>query len=93
MGIRAGRQSCMMIDGGMTGEAALAHVQTLASPARRLLGIEGFRMVPESYIELLDLMLSLSIVPIPIEAAARASAFVADYAADDVLFEIVSDGS
>jgi hypothetical protein len=59
-----------------------------------VLGIDGFRVVPEGYIASLDLILDLSIAPMPLEeAASRASAFIAHHAAEDVLFEVVSDGS
>lgn len=82
-----------MIDGIMTGEAALAHIRTLAYQGRRVLGIGGFRVVPEGHMASLDLILDLSIVPMPIEEAlSRAGAFVADHDAEGVLFEVVSDG-
>lgn len=59
-----------------------------------MLGVDGFRVVPEGHMASLDLILDLSLVPMPVyEASLRASAFIAENAARDVLFEVVSDGS
>lgn len=83
-----------MIRSGMAGEAALAHVHALASQGHRVLDVDGFRVVPEGYMASLDLILDLSLAPMPIEeAVSRANAFIADHAAEDVLFEVVSGGS
>ena len=81
-----------MSNGRLTAAAAVAHVQALLARGHRVLGIDGFRVVPGGHLAALDLILDLSGCHLRVEeAASQALAFIEAHAGDDVLFEVVSD--
>lgn len=62
------------------------------------MGVEGFRVVPDGYIAMLDLTLDVSTMAIALdEAAAKTIRFIRANAASDLVFEVViadaADGS
>jgi transcriptional regulator GlxA family with amidase domain len=72
---------------------ALERIRSASENGARILGVDGFRVVPEGFIAALDLVLDLSVRSMSIEAAATAAEqFITSRAADDVLFEVVMEG-
>ena len=73
---------------------AIAQIKAAARAGRRVLGVDGFKVVPEGHLASLDLILDLSTRPMTHAAAAEtAIEFIAARSADDMLFEVVIEGA
>lgn len=71
---------------------ALERIKAATECGDRVLGVDGFRVVPGGLAAPLNLILDLSVKPMTRElAAAEAAEFVALHGADDVVFEVVVD--
>jgi hypothetical protein len=69
---------------------AVRLVEVAVKENRRVLGVDGFRIVPQGHIGSLDLILDVSNRPMPAEVAAAITIqFIRSNAADDVMFEVV----
>ncbi|MCI4588614.1 hypothetical protein MOK15_00630 [Sphingobium sp. BYY-5] len=69
---------------------ALERIKASTQGGQQVLGVDGFKIVPEGYIGLLDLILDLSVHPISPQAAESAALqFVEANARDGVMWEIV----
>jgi hypothetical protein len=76
----------------LTSEQAMLLVAQCRRDGRRILGIDGFIIVPEGYIASLDLILDVSHDGVSADEAANAlETFIATRSAPDVRFEIVVD--
>jgi hypothetical protein len=79
-----------MLNDKLDGNEAVRRIRSCAEEGRRILGIDGFRVVPDGHIAALDLILDLSSRPMTLsDAAKQAEEFVRSHRADDVIFEIV----
>ncbi|AXU21276.1 hypothetical protein C7W88_20430 (plasmid) [Novosphingobium sp. THN1] len=71
-------------------DEAVRQIETAIRGNRRVVGVDGFRVVPQGIIAALDLILDVSSEPMePEEAAIKSIQFIYLNAADDVLFEVV----
>jgi hypothetical protein len=69
---------------------AVERIKSATDRGGRILGIDGFRVVPEGFVASPDLILDLSTRPMARDdAAAAAISFVAVHEARDVVFEVV----
>lgn len=87
-----------MLTNMLTADEAVTQIGSAVASNRRVLGVDGFRIVPEGYMAALDLILDVSNKPMTFEAAAAMSVeFIRSNAASDVVFEVViadaTDGS
>jgi hypothetical protein len=72
-------------------QAAIERIRSHRDRDELVLGVDGFRTVPEGDIASLDLILDLSTKPLSVDdAAAQAEAFVIANAADGTTFEVVA---
>ena len=75
----------------MMANAAIERIRAHLERNERILGVDGFRAVPEGITAPIDLILDLSAEGLSSsEAAAEAEAFVTKHAGHDVPFEIVA---
>ncbi len=75
----------------LSADEAVEQIEAAIKCNRLVLGVDGFRIVPEGYEASLDLILDVSRKPITIEAAAATTIeFIRSNAASDVLFEVVN---
>lgn len=84
-----------MFAGKLIASDAVELIRSAVKNGHRVLGVDGFRVVPEGFVASLDLILDLSVGPTPMLVAATAAIqFVTSHAADDVVFEVVvEDGA
>ena len=87
-----------MLTDMLTADEAVKQIESAVASNRRVLGVDGFRIVPEGYEAALDLILDVSNKPMTFEtAAARTVEFIRSNEASDVVFEVViadaADGS
>lgn len=76
----------------LNGADATARIRSSARDGWKVLGVDGFRLMPEGYVASLDLILDLSSSGLTAEAAeAEALGFISKHAAADVMFEVVTD--
>lgn len=74
----------------LSGADAVERIVSITACGCRVLGVDGFRVVPEGFEAALDLILDLSTKPTPRQQAAEeAKKFIVLHAADDVFFEVV----
>ncbi len=74
----------------LSAQVAIERVKHHRQQNTLILGVDGFRTVPDGYVAPLDLILDLSTKRLSVkDAAAQAEAFVNAHAADDVTFEVV----
>jgi hypothetical protein len=87
-----------MLTDMLTADEAVKQIGSAVASNRRVLGVDGFRIIPEGYIAALDLILDVSNKLMTFEtAAAKTVEFIRSNAASDVVFEVViadaADGS
>lgn len=87
-----------MLTDMLTADEAVKQIGSAVASNRRVLGVDGFRIVPEGYVAGLDLILDVSNNAMTFEAAAAKTVeFIRCNAARDVVFEVVianaADGS
>jgi hypothetical protein len=71
---------------------AIASIRESAQGGVRILGVDGFTVVPEGFRADLDLMLDVSELTMTAEqAAAESVAFVQNHARPDVIWEVWTD--
>jgi hypothetical protein len=69
---------------------AIERISSVTAEGGRILGVDGFRVVPEGFVAALDLILDLSSRPISPEAAAdEAIQFLLSNANEHIVFEVV----
>lgn len=73
----------------LNGADATARIRSSARDGWKVLGVDGFRLMPEGYVASLDLILDLSSSGLTAEA--EALGFISKHAAADVMFEVVTD--
>ena len=79
-----------MLTDMLTADEAVKQIGSAVASKRRVLGVDGFRIVPEGYIAALDLILDVSNKPMTFEAAAAKTVeFIRSNTASDVVFEVV----
>ena len=73
----------------VSAEEAIASIRECALAGVRILGLDGFTVVPEGFRADLDLLLDVSNRPMTAEmAAAEAVAFIEERARPDVIWEV-----
>ena len=76
----------------VTAAEAIASIRQYRLAGVRILGVDGFTVVPEGFRADLDLLLDVSVRPMTAEeAAAEAEAFIHKYARPDVIWEVWAD--
>jgi hypothetical protein len=71
---------------------AIASIHECKARGVRLLGLDGFTVVPEGFRADLDLLLDVSNRPLTqVEAAAEAEAFIKKHGRPDVVWEVWAD--
>lgn len=79
-----------MLTAFMKADEAVRQIETAIRGNRRVVGVDGFQVVPQGIIAALDLILDVSSEPMEPEAAAiKSIQFIRLNAAEDVLFEVV----
>jgi hypothetical protein len=74
----------------LSSKDALERIKTSTQSGGQVLGVDGFKIVSEGYIGLLDLILDLSVHPIsPHAAESAALQFVESHARQGIMWEIV----
>jgi hypothetical protein len=69
---------------------AIERIASATGCGGRVLGVDGFHVVPKGFIAALDLILDLSTRSMtPEQAAGEATRFISLHAAADVVFEVV----
>jgi hypothetical protein len=76
----------------LTAADAIASIHEKARHGVRILGVDGFTVVPEGFRADLDLILDVSNRPMTAEqAAAESVAFIEKHARSDVIWEVWAD--
>jgi hypothetical protein len=76
----------------VSAEDAIASIRASTQGGIRILGVDGFTVVPEGFRADLDLMLDVSDPPMTAEqAAAESLAFIEKHARPDVIWEVWAD--
>lgn len=79
-----------MLTDMLPADEAVKQIEAAVASNRRVLGVDGFRIVPEGYMAALDLILDVSNRPMTCEAAAAKTVeFIQANAASDVVFDVV----
>lgn len=73
----------------LNAENALRMIEAAAAENRRVLGVDGFRIVPDGYVAALDLILDVSPDNAAEVALAKATAFIRANSSEEVVFELV----
>lgn len=73
----------------LNAENALRMIEAAAAENRRVLGADGFRIVPDGYVAALDLILDVSTDNAAEVALAKATAFIRANSSEEVVFELV----
>ena len=75
-------------------EEAIASIRQSTRAGVRILGLDGFTVIPEGFRADLDLLLDVSDRPMTAEeAAAEAEAFIAKHGRPDVIWEVWTEKS
>jgi hypothetical protein len=78
----------------LSSDEAIASIRDCAQAGIEILAVEGFEVVPEGFVALLDLIFSVSEKGLTIQkAAAEAETFVRARARPDVIWEVWTDVS
>jgi hypothetical protein len=74
----------------LTAADALEAIASATTAGNYVLGIDGFRVVPEGFVAALDMILDLSGSPMsPQQAKVEATRFIRLHEASDAVFEVV----
>lgn len=79
-----------MLSKMLPADEAEKQIGSAVASNRRVLGVDGFRIIPGGYMAALDLILDVSSKPMTFEmAAAKTVEFIRSNAASDLVFEVV----